>query len=357
MAIGGIVLISIVVIVALVTLFLIIKGEQMVDNKNRKAIDKFVSTEQGKILKRQLKAIEKPNYSHTLILLFSALNVYGIIHIAETGFKGNAFFMTYTSFSTGVHVLVFVIMLLLASEVFWDYRKSPRYKLPPLYEFMTDKEAQFLFWTVGKEDAYESDFLRRKTFFPQHLVQMFRDWGSLREHALLYDKLKKTIREPEHLSLEQRQRQHDMTAELWAKSKAFAPFYEDLFKATDGTPLDKKATEPKQESEESIPLTQEQLAEEIHRLGNCVPVTGEVETATTGETILLELKKVTESESVNTDMKKEATDLMAFIEAHLHVEKAEREREILHMDARTVIEASRIFYGITEQEVERKRTK
>lgn len=354
MAMGGIALISIVVIVALVTLFLIIKGEEMVDNKNRKAIDKFVATEQSKILKRQLKAIEKPNYSHTLILLFSALNVYGLVYIAETDVKGNAFFMTYTVFSTGVHVLVFAIMLLIASEVFWDYRKIPRYKLPPLYEFMTDKEAQFLFWTVGKEDAYESDFLRRKTFFPQHLVQMFRDWGSLREHALLYDKLKKTIRDPEYLSLEQRQRQHDMTAELWEKSKAFAPFYADLFKATDGTPLDKKATEPKKESEESIPLTQEELAEEIHRLGTSDSVFGEVKPVKTGNAILKELQKVSESEGVGTDIKKEAMDLMAFIETHLQVEKAEREREMLHMDARTVIQASRIFYGITEEEVERK---
>lgn len=354
MGIWGVLFITMVITVAVGYLFILIMGDKVLADLTLSAINKHVAKEHQEIIKERLPSSRGRQYHLIPLVLISVLNVVGLMEVAQYGMESHILLFYFTVISTLLHFLLFLVGVIALTVTLTEMRKDFRFFLPSLGEYMTDKEALFIFWSAGKEEDYESDFLKQTAYLPENLVPMFENWKSLKRFSATHHKLRQAVNGKEkYLSPAQLKRHGEMTAELLEKSQEFASLYEDMLNSIVDEPMDKKMVEEMEDMQEHIPLTQEQMAMEIRELEKGVLVSGKEVDKTTEEVVLSELRKVVESESVTANMRKEALELVTFIEERMQNEEMEQKKEMAELDASAVIQASRVFYGVSEQEVGR----
>lgn len=350
MTMWGILFSTIVAIVAIWYMWFGLFGEKVFGNWSRKAIDNHVTKEQAEILKAQLSSIEKSSFLPGILLPLSGLTIYGLAVWSDSGLLFHHVIVASTVFHSIMFLLIVGCTIWMLSQLI----ESRRFALPMLGEYMTDKEAYFIFWLAEKEDDYDSEFRNKTAIFPEHLVPILRNWESVTTFASAYERLRKSLKgKEEYLTVSQRAKQEELLAELREKTKEFIPFYQLLLNAVDKEALDEKKMAHINEIKEDIPVSLKQMALEISRLDKGALVAEQTLEQTTDGTVLQELKKVVDSTKTTDSQRKEASELVAYIQSMKQKEEEERERESVQMDALAVIQASRLLYGIGEEEVGR----
>lgn len=354
MTVWGNLLVGIIVVVAIGFGWFGIWGHNVFNNLNRRAIDKHVTEEEAVILKAHLQPFGKSTYLPCVLMVLSGLNVFGILSYSANGWEISTLLLIFTFTSSVVHLMMFVGAVLGIVCALLQLSEHSRYALPTLGEYLTDTEAYFLFWLAGKEDDYDSEFLSKQAVFPEHLVPILKNWESVKTFASTYDRLRKTLKDNDaYLTVSQRIKQKELVAELREKTKVFVPFYQLLLDAVDTEALDEKKVAHIKEIKKEIPVTLEHMAVEISGLDKGILATDKATGAETRGVVLQELKKVVDSTKTTERQRKEASKLFTYIQDIEQKEAMEREKDSVQMEALAVIQASRLLYGISEEEVER----
>lgn len=319
---------------------------------NLKAIDKFVAPEHRQLFKDSLKDLEAKSIMGYLPLLATAIGLVGVwvgmrsdwVDFNDASMTLAGVFSTFSILFVLGHGAYSLLIGAIIFAVFLDVKKNPRVLLPQLSEYLTDKEAKYLFWLRDKENKYSSSFLEKNLVTPEFLVPLLEQRALFTTHADLYNELEKSLSNQRQgqRSPEYKERQEQLLAQLKAKGAPFAPFYDHLLDAVLKFPNQSYRSKEGAAKPVSFSDRQEQWAEDIEALSSEPLMPSEEDAATS--LITSELERIQVSAGVSRELREEASELLNQLESR-QLEKQTRGMSD-DLEAMTILEASRRHFGI-----------
>lgn len=319
-----------------------------------KAIDRFVSPEHRGLLKTKMKLPGKTPLKYYAPLSLTGLTLFAIAEMIQHQMDIHPLLIMVAVFGSAIHVLfLIIIVLMLVSEEF-EIRKDPHYLLPSLWDYLDDKEGFFLFLIAGRPNEYDSDLRSKTVLHPESLVPFLTNRDAIIKYADMRIKITEAYQgKDDMLSPEEKRKQRQLVENLLEKSAGFKTFAQNILDAIDkeAHQYRQKYNVEKSHIQSQFVVIQEKLEAELEALDNPVSVEKPIHFGETAEeTVMKELKRVKESELVSEQLKIEASQLIEQIKDSQTQESLVNEREKQEMNAQTVIRASKIFFGMKEEE-------
>lgn len=319
-----------------------------------KAIDKNIAQEHRELFKEKLKPIREWSWVDLTPLVATVTTLYAMLEMMEKGEDALAPFLVIAVGGFMLHLVFLLFSLGFLVQHESEIKKNPLFLMPYLSNYMTDKEGVILFWLAGRENEYDSNLLEAEVVNPEKLVSYLLNRDAIRKHADMRDKLIGALEgKEEFLSPKQLQKQKQMMENLKTKMAHCRGFAQDI---EDAVSMDKyhesqKEQVDKEAIQRQFEAVQEELAWELDNLDKEMPEVKREEPLDSAErTVVHELKRVAESAMVSSELKQEANELISFIEKRQAEEKVSREKDVQETEALSVIEASKLFYGIPKRE-------
>ena len=261
-------------------------------------------------------------------------------------------------------ILTCVLIVLIAMHIFFaiiaililyneNYGKPSKMGLE-IADFVTDEEL-FLLFTAKNGDMtgeWDTEIMEANILSPDELIPFIQNKTKIKEYIDIQNHMKAVTDGKEDL----------LTDEQIQRNKLV---FQEFIKIIEPLQVHLQEFENATSTEHHIKLQKEKLnKQEIHEQFDSVhreiekklmEMNQEVRFEPTSEErevrlpkAIQELKRVTQAKQVSVDIKSQASDLIDLIIEKEVREKSNHEKEMLELDALSVIEASKLFYGIQD---------
>lgn len=344
-----------VIITAILMIVVTVMDVRLNNKRLKKEVEKRASEENKEFLLSHLFLQKQAGVRAYLPLLGTVLSV-GLIlsipFIESPGLKtlyGGLFLMSWIFHIT----VIFVSLAFFISRAFKFYWFDERTSLM-VSDFMTKEQVDLLFVKLKTDEKHNVLILySEEVHLPDLMVKFLQRKVEINEYIELHKMDGYTSNNRDHMTEEQRARRRVILTEYYKSLETLKPVVTDILNATSRDfyvcvvedLINRQVN--KQEIQQEIEDVQIDFEQRLMKLNQDVGFRERHQNANAQiPEAIRELQRVAQSEQVSVEKKVEATELIQLIIEKSAIEKSEHEKEMVEMDAESVIKASKLFYGI-----------